>query len=255
MKRIVVKVGSHVLTEQTRLARDRISNLVEFLVDLKKKYEVILVSSGAVAAGYSKLKIDKSVLGNRQAIAAVGQPFLMSVYEKKLSVHGIMIAQILLGASDFDSRRRTENAKNTVDTLIKNGAIPIINENDAIDTSELVFGDNDQMSAHVAHHFGADMLVILSDIDGFYTKDPREFEDAVMRKEVSEILDKELEVPCNPNHAFATGGIATKLKAAKFLLERDSEMFMASGFDLADVRSFMLDGVHLKGTHFKGSFS
>ncbi len=255
MKRIVVKVGSHVLTEQTRLARDRISNLVEFLADLKKEHEVILVSSGAVAAGYSKLKIDKSVLGNRQAIAAVWQPYLMSVYGKKLSVFEIKIAQILLGASDFDSRRRTANAKNTIDTLIKNGVIPIINENDATDISELVFGDNDQMSAHVAHYFEADMLVILSDIDGFYTKDPREFEDAVMRKEVSVILDEELEVPCNPNHAFATGGIATKLKAAKFLLERDNEMFMASGFDLSDVRSFMLDGVHLKGTLFKGSDS
>ena len=125
MKRIVIKVGSHVLTEQTRLARDRISNLVEFLADLKKKYEIILVSSGAVAAGYSKLKIDKSVLGNRQAIAAVGQPYLMSVYGKKLSVHNIMIAQVLLGASDFDSRRRTANAKNTIDTLIKNGVITI----------------------------------------------------------------------------------------------------------------------------------
>jgi len=253
VKRIVVKVGSHVLTEQASLAKDRISNLVEFLVDLKKNHEVILVSSGAVAAGYSKLKIDRSVLGNRQAIAAVGQPYLMGVYGKKFSAYEIQIAQILLGASDFDSRKRTENAKNTIETLLKNGLIPIINENDATDISELVFGDNDQMSAHVAYHFEADMLVILSDIDGFYTKDPREFDDAVMRKEVSEIQEKELEVPHNPNHAFATGGIATKLKAAKFLLERDSEMFMASGFDLTDVRSFMLDGVHLNGTHFKGS--
>ncbi len=253
MKRIVVKVGSHVLTEQNRLARDRISNLVEFLADLKKKYEIILVSSGAVAAGYSKLKLDKSVLGNRQAIAAVGQPYLMSVYGKKLSKHEIRIAQILLGASDFDSRRRTANAKNTIETLLKKDVIPIINENDATDISELVFGDNDQMSAHVAHYFDANMLVILSDIDGFYDKDPREFKDAVMRKEVSEIRDEELDIPCNPNGTFATGGIATKLKAAKFLLQRDSEMFMASGFDLSDAKSFLLDGVHLNGTHFKGS--
>ncbi len=253
MKRVVVKVGSHVLTEQGRLARERISNLVEFLADLQKRYEVILVSSGAVAAGYSKLKIDKSVLGNRQAIAAVGQPYLMSVYAKKLANFEILTAQILLGASDFDSRKSTKNAKNTIETLLKNGVIPIINENDATDISELVFGDNDQMSAHVAYYFGADMLVILSDIDGFYDKDPREFPDAVMRKEVREISDEDLDVPCNPNNSFATGGIATKLKAARFMLERDSEMFMASGFDLSDVRSFMLDGVHKKGTHFKRS--
>jgi len=255
MRRVVVKVGSHVLTEQGRLARDRVSNLVEFLVDLKKEHEVILVSSGAVAAGYSKLKIDKSVLGNRQAIAAVGQPYLMSVYAKKLAVHEILTAQILLGASDFDSRKSTQNAKNTIETLLKNGAIPIINENDATDISELVFGDNDQMSAHVAHYFGADILLILSDIDGLYDKDPREFDDALMRKDVSVITDEDLDVPCNPNDSFATGGIATKLKAAKFMLDRNSEMFMASGFELKDVRSFMLEGVHLNGTHFKRSVS
>jgi len=250
MTRVVVKVGSHVLTEQNRLARDRISNLVVFLADLQKNHEVILVSSGAVAAGYSKLKLDKSVLGNRQAIAAVGQPYLMSVYGKKFQSFDIQTAQILLGGRDFDSRKATENAKNAVETLLENGVIPIINENDATDISELVFGDNDQMSAHVAYHFDADMLVILSDIDGFYTKDPREFDDAVMRKEVSEIKDEELEIPHNPNHAFATGGIATKLKAAKFLLSRGKKMFMASGFELEDVRSFMLDGVHKRGTLF-----
>ncbi len=256
MKRIVIKVGSHVLTEQTRLARERISNLVSFLADLKKQqYEVILVSSGAVAAGYSKLKIDKSILGNRQAIAAVGQPYLMSVYAKKLAAFDVTSAQVLLGGSDFDSRRRTANAKSTIDTLLKNGVIPIINENDATDISELVFGDNDQMSAHVAYHFEADMLAILSDIDGFYDCDPREFDNAVMRKEVSFITDEELAAEHTPHHAFATGGIATKLKAAKFLLERDREMFMASGFDLTDARSFLLDGVHLKGTHFKASAS
>jgi glutamate 5-kinase len=252
MKRVVVKVGSHVLTEQGRLARDRISNLVEFLADLKKEHEVILVSSGAVAAGYSKLKIDKSILGNRQAIAAVGQPYLMSVYAKKLDKFGILTAQILLSASDFDSRRRTAHAKRAVDTLIKNGIIPIINENDATDIAELVFGDNDQMSAHAAYHFDADMLVILSDIDGFYDCDPREFDHAVMRKVVTSVSDDDIDVEHIPHHAFATGGIATKLKAAKFLIENGKEMFMASGFDLSDIRSFMLDGVHKKGTLFKG---
>ncbi|MCH9813364.1 MAG: glutamate 5-kinase [Epsilonproteobacteria bacterium] len=252
-KRIVVKVGSHVLTEQTRLARDRMSNLVEFLADLMKRYEVILVSSGAVAAGYSKLKLDKKILNNRQAIASVGQPYLMSAYAKKLARFDILSAQILLSASDFDSRKRTLHSKCTVDTLIDKGVLPIVNENDATDISELVFGDNDQMSAHVAYYFDADMLVILSDIDGYYTKDPREHDDAMMRKEVAQIEAHDLEVPHTPNHSFATGGIVTKLKAAKFLLDRDKEMFMASGFDLTDVRSFLLDGVHLKGTYFKGA--
>ncbi len=251
MKRIVVKVGSHVLSQDGELARDRITNLVSFLADICKKYDVILVSSGAVAAGYSKLKIDRNTLGNRQAIAAVGQPYLMSVYAKKLSSFGILSAQILLSASDFDSRKRTKHAKCAVDTLIKDGVIPIINENDATDIAELVFGDNDQMSAHVAHYFDANLLVILSDIDGYYDKDPRVFEDAVMKKEVNFIEDSDLKIPAVANGTFATGGIVTKLKAAKFLLDNKKEMFMASGFDLSDIRSYLLDGEHLGGTHFK----
>lgn len=255
MKRLVVKVGSHVLSEQNRLARDRITNLVSFLADLSKNHEVILVSSGAVAAGYSKLKIDKSILGNRQAIAAVGQPYLMSVYAKKFSSFDILTAQVLLGASDFDSTKRREHAKRAVDTLIKHGIIPIINENDATDIAELVFGDNDQMSAHAAYHFDAKMLVILSDIDGYYDKDPRVFKDAVMRKEVESIDENELKMPSTANNTFATGGIVTKLKAAKFLLKYDKEMFMASGFDLSDVRSFLLDDKHLNGTLFKRKLS
>jgi glutamate 5-kinase len=252
MKRIVVKVGSHVLSQDGELARDRITNLVSFLADLSKKYEVILVSSGSVAAGYSKLKIDKNILGNRQAIAAIGQPYLMSVYAKKFSVHDILSAQILLSASDFDSRKRTKHAKCAVDTLIKNGVIPIINENDATDIAELVFGDNDQMSAHVAYYFDAKELIILSDIDGYYDKDPRVFEDAVMKKEVSFIKKSDLKIPAVANNSFATGGIVTKLKAAKFLMDNKKEMFMASGFDLSDARSYLLDGKHLGGTHFKG---
>ncbi len=250
MKRIVVKVGSHVLSEQNRLARERISRLTEFLAELHERYEVIFVSSGAVAAGYSKLKIDKSVLANRQAIAAVGQPYLMSVYQKKFEKSDILTAQVLLTADDFDSRRRTHHAKCAVNTLLQNGVIPIINENDVTATEELVFGDNDQLSAHVAYYFDADMLVILSDIDGYYDSDPHVNSEAKRYDKVSEISDESLEIPCNPNHQFATGGIATKLKAAKFLLERDREMFMTSGFDLYDARNFLLERRQTGGTHF-----
>ncbi len=250
MKRLVVKVGSHVLSEQNRLAKERISNLVCLLHDLQNKYEVMLVSSGAVAAGYSKLKLDKSKLQNRQAIAAVGQPYLMSVYQKKLASYGLLSAQILLTADDFDSRKRTSFAKNAINTLLKNGVIPIINENDTTATQELVFGDNDQLSAHVAYYFDADMLVILSDIDGYYDSDPRTNKAAKLRTKVTHIDDEDLEIPCDPNHSFATGGIATKLKAAKFLLDFDKEMFMTSGFDLSIIRSFLIDGKQIGGTHF-----
>ncbi len=252
MKRIVVKVGSHVLSEQNRLAKDRIDNLVEFLADLHKIYEVILVSSGAVAAGYSKLKIDKSILANRQAIASVGQPYLMSVYQKKFNLYEILSAQVLLTADDFDSRKRTHHAKCAVNTLLKEKIIPIINENDTTATEELVFGDNDQLSAHVAYYFDADMLVILSDIDGYYESDPRVNSDAKIYSKVSSIKAEDMRIECNPNHAFATGGIATKLKAADFLLKRGKEMFMTSGFDLVDARNFLLNFTQTGGTHFVG---
>lgn len=248
--RIVVKVGTHVLSEQNRLCKERILNLVEFLVELMKDNEVILVSSAAIAAGYSHLKLDKKLLPNRQAIAAVGQPLLIETYNRKLSRFDKLGAQVLLTADDFDSRKKTRNAKCTIDTLIAHGVLPIINENDATATEEIVFGDNDQLSAHVAHYFNADILVILSDIDGYYDKDPNKYNDALMHKIVNNIDQNELQMPCNPGTEFATGGIVTKLKAADFLLKRDKKMFMASGFDLKDVRSFMFENNHKGGTLF-----
>jgi glutamate 5-kinase len=225
-------------------------NLVEFLVDLMQENEVILVSSAAIAAGYSKLKLDKKILSNRQALAAIGQPYLIETYNKKLEKFGKMGAQILLTADDFDSRKRTKHARCAIETLISYGILPIINENDATATEEIVFGDNDQLSAHCAHYFDADMLIILSDIDGYYDKDPRKYEDAVIQKVVCEIDASELQLPCNPGSEFATGGIVTKLKAASFLLNRKKSMFMASGFDLKDVKSFMLEKNHQGGTLF-----
>jgi len=177
--RVVIKVGSHVLSEQNRIEKTRMLNLVQFLVQLMDNHEVILVSSAAVAAGYSKLKLDKKSLPNRQAIAAVGQPHLIELYNKKLAKFDKIAAQILLTADDFDSRKRTKNAKSAIDTLIQHNVLPIINENDATAIEELVFGDNDQLSAHVAHYFEADLLIILSDIDGYYDKDPRKYNDAL----------------------------------------------------------------------------
>ncbi len=249
-KRVVVKVGSHVLSEQNRIAKERMANLVEFISKLQDRYEVIVVSSGAVAAGYSKIKLDKKVVANRQAIAAVGQPFLMREYQKKFEKYDKLTAQFLLTANDFDSRKRTQFAKNAIEVCLKNRVIPIINENDTTATEELVFGDNDRLSAHVTYYFDADLLVILSDIDGYYDKDPRENRDAIVKKVVNSISDEELHIEVNPNDTFATGGIVTKLKAADFLLKRGKAMYMADGFDLGDVKSFLLDGKHLGGTLF-----
>jgi len=249
--RIVIKVGSHVLSQEGKLATQRIINLCTFLADLMLVHEVILVSSGAVAAGFTKLQLDRTYLGNKQAIAAVGQPYLISVYQKIFETRERFVAQVLLGADDFDSRRRTKHAKQAIEVLLANGVLPIINENDVTTTEELVFGDNDQLSAHVAKHFDAELLVILSDIDGYYDDDPHANPNAQMLKVVHDINQEDLAMTHTPNNEFATGGIVTKLKAASFLLDDDKEMFLASGFDLADIRSFLLEGVHKGGTHFR----
>lgn len=238
------------LSEQNHMSKERMLNLVEFLVDLMKEHEVILVSSAAIAAGYTKMKLDKSVLSNRQALAAIGQPYLIEMYNRKLARFDKMGAQVLITAEDFDSRKRTKNARRLIEALIDKGVLPIINENDAVATEEIVFGDNDQLSAHAAHYFCADMLIILSDIDGYYDKDPRKNPDALMKKRVYAIDPEELQVPMVAGSEFATGGIVTKLKAANFLMERGQAMFMASGFDLSDVRSFMLENNHQGGTLF-----
>jgi len=254
MKRVVVKVGSAVLTENNRLAKERMANLVEFLSELARRYEVILVSSGAVAAGYTKLRLNKKELPNKQALAAIGQPLLMRSYQKKFEKYGINVAQMLLSADDFDSRRRTTHAKNAVEVLLKHSVIPIINENDVTATEELVFGDNDQLSAHAAFYFDADMLVILSDIEGLYDKDPKKYDEATLLKVVRKIPEELMGQECNPNYSFATGGIVTKLKAAKFLMERGISMYLASGFDLTSAREFLLYNKHTGGSLFVGEY-
>ena len=250
-KRIVIKVGSHVLTEKGEVAKDRMMALVDLVAKLKAvDREVILVSSGAVAAGYTKLKIDKSTVSGKQALAAIGQPLLLGMYQEKFSRHGILCSQVLLVADDFDSRRRTAHAKAAIDRLLENDVVPIVNENDVTATEELVFGDNDRLSSRVAYYFDADLLAILSDIDAYYDKDPHCHDDAEMKSVVHEIEESELCAEHTPNDSFATGGIVTKLQSAKFMMDHGKEMFLASGFDLRDAESFLVDGVHRGGTLF-----
>jgi glutamate 5-kinase len=174
----------------------------------------------------------------------------MHRYRKLFEQYELLISQILVTAANFNTQGESERVRNTVETLLENGVIPIINENDATATAELELGDNDQLSAYAAYHFGADMLVILSDIDAYYDKDPHKHEDAVVLKRVTQIASEELEKEVTPHNSFATGGIVTKLKAADFLLKRERSMFLASGFDLSDVKSFLIEGEHRGGTLF-----
>jgi len=253
MKRLVIKVGSAVLRENNLLAVKRLNNLVDLIAKLKqeKNLEVILVSSGAVAAGNTKLELDRTKILNRQALAAIGQPLLMKYYKKRFNEHGLSCAQMLLVEEDFDSRKRSQNAKDVMEVLLSNNIVPILNENDVLANDELLFGDNDQLGAHAAHFFGAEMLAILSDVDGLYDSNPHENPDAKIRKIVNHIDDDELQMKHSPNSEFATGGIVTKLKAANFLLQRAKMMYLSSGFDLTNAYDFLLYENHKSGTLFK----
>lgn len=252
MKRLVIKVGTAVLTQGEELALQRMKNLVNLISTLKndKNLEVILVSSGAVGAGYTELKLDKTVLANKQTLAAIGQPKLMKTYQEMFQEFGITVAQMLFIADDFDSRKRSKNAKNVMEILLQNKVIPIINENDVIATEELI-GDNDQLAAYIAHYFKADMLVILTDIDGYYDKNPREFSDAKIQKIINEISQDELDKKPSANSKFATGGIVTKLKAADFLMQKNIPMYLTSGFDLTNAYDFLVENNHKSGTIFR----
>ncbi len=253
MKRLVIKVGSAVLREDNLLAVDRLNNLVDLIAKLKleKNLEVILVSSGAVAAGNTKLDLDRTQILNRQALAAIGQPLLMKYYKKRFADFGLSCAQMLLVEEDFDSRKRSDNAKSVMEILLANNIVPILNENDVLANEELLFGDNDQLAAHAAFFFDADMLAILSDVDGLYDLNPHENPDAKMRKVVESFDESELQMKHSPNSEFATGGIVTKLKAANFLLERNKMMYLSSGFDLTNAYDFLVYGNHKSGTLFK----
>ncbi|PZP14703.1 MAG: glutamate 5-kinase, partial [Aliarcobacter butzleri] len=187
---------------------------------------------------------------NKQALAAIGQPKLMKTYQEMFEEYGITAAQMLFIADDFDSRKRSKNAKNVMENLLKNKILPIINENDVIATEELI-GDNDQLAAYITHYFKADMLAILTDIDGYYDKNPREFSDAKLQKIVNEISQEELEKVPSANSKFATGGIVTKLKAADFLMQKNIPMYLSSGFDLTNAYDFLVENNHNSGTIFK----
>ncbi len=250
MNRIVIKVGSAVLTQNNRIAKERMLNLVTLIANLRTRYKVILVTSGAVAAGYSALKLDKRKLIGKRALAAVGQPILMTSYKKKFDIYDIDTAQILLTEDDFDSRKRTKMFQEIIDAHLDNDILPIVNENDISSTPEQLFGDNDQLSANVTEATNADMLIILSDIDGYYDKNPRDNDDAKLHKIIHNISEQSLGDKSTANDPFATGGIVTKLKAADFLLKKGKSMLLCNGFDLSSAEAFLLEGDHRLGTLF-----
>ena len=233
MMRIVVKVGSSTLSYPTgRMNLRRVETLVRVLSDLKNAgHEVIFVSSGAIAMGVGKLGLSErpADIPGKQAAAAVGQCELMYTYDKLFSEYSHTVAQILLTAADIEDGRRHENFKNTILKLLEIGAIPIINENDTVATEEIVFGDNDTLAAVVASSVGAQLLILMSDIDGLYTADPRLDGSARLIGTVPELTPEILALAGGSGSALGTGGMRTKLHAAQIAVESGADMIIMNG--------------------------
>jgi len=253
VKRIVVKVGSSTLTHSTGLLDlKRIENLARQLADVHNQgIQVVLVSSGAIAAGMGKLglKVRPKTMPGKQAAAAVGQGTLIHMYEKFFSEYGKTIAQILLTKEDIINKKRYLNAHKTFLTLLSQGVIPVVNENDVVATDEIRVGDNDTLSAMVTSLIEADLLIILSDIDGLYDSDPRTNPDAKIIYTVKKINDKIKGSAEGAGSKLGTGGMVTKIKAAKIVVAGNASMIIAQGSQ-PNIISDILEGKEI-GTLFE----
>ncbi len=233
IKRLVIKVGTSTLTYSTgKLSFHRIESIIRQIADLHNQgMEVILVTSGAVGAGIGRLGLTArpKTIPQKQAVAAIGQCILMQHYEKLFSEYGQVVAQVLLTAEDIALRKRYLNARNTLIKIFEYGAIPIINENDTVAVDELKVGDNDRLSALVASLIHADLLVILSDIDGLYNKDPRKHKDAQFIPVVKEITEELEALKGEAGSSMGTGGMHTKIEAGKIATSSGIPMIIADG--------------------------
>lgn len=253
--RVVVKLGTGLLTYPSgKLNLDYMDQIVRQLADLHNRgIKVVLVSSGAVGAGLGRLGIRTrpKTTAEKQAVAAIGQGLLIQLYEKLFSEYGILNAQVLLTRADLMARHRYLNACNTLDQLLKYGAIPIINENDTVAVEEIEFGDNDTLSAQVAALVDADLLLILSDVAGLYTANPQTDENACMIPEVAEVTGEIRRLAGESSDPRGTGGMITKVNAAEIASACGIPMVIASGREERVVHR-VLDG-EMVGTLFSPS--
>ena len=250
--RTVIKIGTSTLTYKTgALNIRRVEKLCRVISDLKNSgNEIIIVSSGAVAMGVCKLALSERPkdMPTKQAAAAIGQCELMYVYDELFSKHHHTVAQILLTADDIRNDQRRTNFKNTMNRLMELGSIPVINENDSISTDEIVIGDNDTLAADIASEMNADLLIILSDIKGLYTADPRHDTSAELISEVRDIDENIISLAKGKGSELATGGMITKIKAAQTATASGIDMVIADGDD-PDVLYDIYDGKPV-GTRF-----
>ncbi len=250
--RIVVKVGTSTLAHPSGLINiRRVEELCKVMSDLKNAgHDIILVTSGAIGMGAGKLQLSERPrdVAAKQAAAAVGQCELMYTYDKLFSEYNHTVAQLLMTGSDFENEERHVNFKNTMDKLLEFKALPIINENDTVATEEIKVGDNDTLSAMVAVNINADLLILLSDIDGLFTADPHTDPDAKLISVVSEINDDILALGGGEGSTLGTGGMRTKLNAALICTENNCDMIIANGED-PDILYDIVEGKAV-GTRF-----
>ncbi len=241
-RRVVVKIGSSLLVDAaTRaVARDWLASLAQDIADLRRQgREVIVVSSGAVALGRGRLKTSPGRLQDKQAAAAVGQTLLMHAWEEALAPHGLITAQVLLTRDDTERRRRWLNARATVEALLAHGVVPVVNENDTVATEEIRYGDNDRLAARAAQLARGDLLVLLSDVDGLYTADPRRDPEARHLALVESLGPDILGMAsgANADAGVGTGGMATKLAAAQIARSAGCATVIASGQTLHPLKA------------------
>jgi glutamate 5-kinase len=253
MKRLVVKIGSNILADEKEgLNTKRISSIASDVAELKTEgYDVVIVSSGAVAAGMKKLGLKQKPrdIQLKQAAAAVGQSSLMWAYEKSFSEFDTKVAQVLLTQEDFSDRKRYINSKNTLLTLLSYGVVPIVNENDTVATDEIKFGDNDNLAALVSVLTEADRLVILSDVEGLYTEDPRFNPGAELVSCVEEITADIEKRSGGAGSGVGTGGMYSKVLAAKKAVSHCIPVNIISGKKKGLIKAVLNGKQH--GTYFK----
>jgi len=242
-KKIVIKIGSSILIDDKgKLKRKWLINFVKDIDFLKKKKkEIIIVSSGAIALGCKYLGIKKKGLkiDKSQAVAAVGQIILMDFYKKIFDKNKIKISQILLTLDDTEQRRRSINAKHTINNLLKMNVIPIVNENDTTATTEIKYGDNDRLASRVAQIVGADCLILLSDVDGLYTDNPKKNKKSKLIKVVKKIDATIQKYATNTGNIYGSGGMKTKIEAAKICQLAGSYMAIANGMYLNPIKKII----------------
>ncbi len=231
-QRIVIKIGSALLVKNQEISLKWLQCLADNIIDLKKQHkQIVIVTSGAVALGKSLLKIiqPEISISQKQALASVGQIKLMSHYQQVFTKHQQQVAQILVTANDCNTRNSYLNCSNTIATLLENNIIPIINENDSIATQEIKFGDNDRLAARIAQMINADLLILFSDIDGLYNKNPKINADATLIKQVAQITSEIEAMATGTSSQVGTGGMITKIMAAKMAMQSQCSTIITNG--------------------------